>query len=102
MSKCTASTREQSAGATRRRFTRSTPAPLQQRMPELFELPFVKIVDDNKEAPRWPEGFDYWAPDAVQSSLDGEFRGHVYALMTAEHLARHCNRGTSILLRIMD
>ena len=49
MSKCTASTRKQSAGATRRRFTRSTPEPLQQRMPELFELPFVKIIDDNKD-----------------------------------------------------
>ena len=79
--------------------------PLRVRLPELFELPFVKPTKGRPlDETLFLDDVDYWAPETGGDYLDEEFRGSQHALLTAEFMARHWkdSHGHSTLLRIFD
>jgi hypothetical protein len=58
----------------------------EERYPELLDLPFVKYL----EGPPGARQCDWWAPEPPKEGLDSleaEFLGEYYALLTLKHIA---------------
>jgi len=89
--------------AIRRRRRKDRFPPLRERLPELFELPFVKPAGGHSlDDKLFLDGVDYWAPETGGEFLDEEFRGGQYALLTAQFMASHWERSHATLVRIID
>jgi hypothetical protein len=101
--KATASSKR---GRERRSRSVASRPPHRQVFPELYELPFVKPKPGCETELELLSLYDidYWAPEIEGESIDQEFRGGMYALLTAEFLARHRDdyTGGSAFLSIMD